>query len=254
MTDSTDSLQYVEISAVSRSSAQDPLSQHKQLCVIVSAAEVYLRKTPLPSISPFWTSVRMSERLLAGAALLLVAPVLLPILAVVRLRSKRPPLVAHKRVGLGGRELWVLKIRTMWPKNGGERRHGWVEALDASQVPRSKSVRDQRVTSPFAAFLRRHSIDEWPQLWQIWTGELALIGPRPLTHAELVQHYGAASERLLRSKPGLVGLWQVRGRDRLSYRQRRKLDFFLLDNWSLRMYLYVLFAAACAVLSGRNAS
>ena len=236
------------------------METQKPQLVFLSSLETYLQTSPLwrtspsPGTSPLWAFVRMCERLLAGAALVLVAPVLLVILAVVRLRSRRPPLVAHKRVGLGGRELWVLKIRTMWPTGTGDKRSGWVEALRASQVPPSKSVRDERVTSPFAAFLRRHSIDEWPQLWQICTGELALIGPRPLTQAELTQHYGAASERLLRSKPGLAGLWQVRGRDRLNYRQRRKLDFFLLNNWSIRMYLYVLFAAARAVLSGRNAS
>lgn len=206
------------------------------------------------STSPFWSLVFVCERLLAGAALVLLAPLLLAILVEVRRRSDRPPLVAHRRVGFGGRDIWILKIRTMWPQASRTSLSGWIEALGASQVPRSKSVPDPRVTNAFAAFLRRHSIDEWPQLWQICKGNLTLIGPRPLTGTEWEQHYGASSERLLRTKPGLVGLWQVRGRDRLSYRQRCKLDFFLIDHWSMRMYLYILSAAIRTVFTGKDAS
>jgi lipopolysaccharide/colanic/teichoic acid biosynthesis glycosyltransferase len=198
--------------------------------------------------------VRIWETLLAAVGLAAAAPVLLATLAIVWVRSKQPPLVAHKRVGLFGRDLWVLKIRTMWPANGGPWSHGFIERISTSHVPLSKLEPDSRVTSTFAAFLRQHSIDEWPQLWQVCTGELALIGPRPVTHREFAQHYGASSVRLLWSKPGLVGLWEVRGRNRFTYRQRRRLDFFLIDNWSVRMYVYILFAALGAVISGENAS
>jgi exopolysaccharide production protein ExoY len=121
-------------------------------------------------------------------------------------------------------------------------------------VPNCKLRPDPRITSGFAALCRRYSIDEWPQLWQIVTGTLALVGPRPLTAAELRKHYGSASLRIAQFKPGLVGLWQVRGRNQLTYRERRKLDLFMLDNWSLRLYIWILLASIPAVLSGRNAS
>jgi exopolysaccharide production protein ExoY len=195
------------------------------------------------------------ERLSAGAILLVVSPALLFVVAAVALLSKRPPLVTHRRVGLRGREIRILKIRSMW--NADEVSGNWwhlIEHLPASSsVPDSKQDRDPRVTSAFASFCRKYSIDEWPQLWQVVTGTLALVGPRPLTQLELSRHYGGACTRLAAVKPGLIGLWQVRGRSRLTYPQRLELDLFMLDNWSVRLYIQILLASIPAVLSGRDA-
>ena len=212
-----------------------------------------LRPT-LPS-GVLWTGVRAAERVIAGITLVVLSPALLAIVVVVALLSRRPPIVAHRRVGFRGRDIWIFKIRTMWDRERGlgaprqviEYLPGW------GLVPDSKLQPDPRVTSSFASLCRRYSIDEWPQLLQIVSGTLALIGPRPLTAAELKKHYGSASLRLAQVKPGLVGLWQVRGRNRLTYRERRQLDLFMLENWSLRLYIWILFASIPAVLSGRNA-
>lgn len=119
--------------------------------------------------------------------------------------------------------------------------------------PAPKTARDPRVTHAFAALCRRFSIDELPQLWQVVRGEMALVGPRPLTRWELETHYGPAAEEILTRRPGISGLWQVSGRSRLSYPQRRRLDLFLIRKWSLPLYSRILMATVLCVLRGRNA-
>lgn len=109
------------------------------------------------------------------------------------------------------------------------------------------------MTSPFAAFCRRYSLDELPQLWHVLRGEMALIGPRPLTLRELDIYYGSDAECVLSVRPGLSGLWQVRGRSRLPYPHRRRLDLFLVRNWSLGLYLKILLLTLPRVLAGKDA-
>jgi lipopolysaccharide/colanic/teichoic acid biosynthesis glycosyltransferase len=201
-----------------------------------------------------WEVVVVAERLLALLALAALLPLLVVAGAVVVLLSRRCPLVAHARVGRNGREIRVLKLRTMW--SGGARTPGpaplFVEHLQREPVPEVKK-HDPRVTSAFAAFCRKYSIDELPQLWHVVRGEMALVGPRPLTADELTEHYGAAAGEVLRARPGLTGLWQVRGRSGLTYRQRRRLDLFLVRNWSLGLYVGILRATISSVLTGRDA-
>lgn len=148
----------------------------------------------------------------------------------------------------------MWKIRTMWTKGQAGSPPALVEFLSDAPVPSMKAVRDPRITSPFASFLRKYSIDELPQLWQVVLGQLALVGPRPLTEEEIARHYGAAmAQRLLAVKPGLTGLWQVNGRNRLSYEQRKSLDQFLLSHWSIPLYLRILYATVFCVLTGKDA-
>ena len=141
----------------------------------------------------------------------------------------------------------------MW--DGG--RHPWpglierVAETNVRIVP--KCANDPRVTSRFAAICRHHSIDELPQLWNVLRGEMAFIGPRPLTRSELADYYAGDAAELLTRKPGLSGLWQIRGRSRLSYRQRRRLDLFLIRQWSVRLYARILIATIPCVLFGKNA-
>jgi exopolysaccharide production protein ExoY len=95
-------------------------------------------------------------------------------------------------------------------------------------------------------------LDEIPQLWHVMAGEMSLVGPRPLTATELDLYYGAAAQEILHVKPGLAGLWQVSGRNRLSYAERRALDLRLARNRSLRMYLRILLQTIPEVLRGSN--
>jgi lipopolysaccharide/colanic/teichoic acid biosynthesis glycosyltransferase len=125
-------------------------------------------------------------------------------------------------------------------------------ASDSSLIP-PPELKRTGVSSRFAAWCRRYSIDELPQLWNVVRGEMGLVGPRPITRSELDRYYGSAAWRVLSVKPGVSGLWQVRGRSRLSYRQRRRLDLFLVMHWSVPLYLKILALTIPKVLTGKDA-
>jgi exopolysaccharide production protein ExoY len=196
----------------------------------------------------------LAERGLAAALLVLSAPILTVSSAIIFALSRRSPFVAHRRVGKDGRPLWVVKLRTMWNEMGPSK-SGFLELLPVNGNNRNqrKSPNDPRITSRFAAACRRYSIDELPQLWNVMRGEMALVGPRPLTWEEIQLHYPHDSEELLSRKPGLSGLWQITGRSRLTYQQRRRLDLLLIRRWSLGLYLRILIETVPTVLSGKDA-
>lgn len=202
-----------------------------------------------------WRAVVIGERVLALLLLTSLMPLLVLAGVIVILLSRRCPLVAHARLGQNGKGIHVLKLRTMWSgvalKSG--RSSYFVEYLRPEPAPKVKKRVDPRVTSAFAAFCRKYSIDELPQLWHVVRGDLALVGPRPLTADELIEHYGSRAGDILRVKPGLTGLWQIRGRSNLTYPQRRRLDLFLVRNWSLRLYAGILLATIPSVLTGKDA-
>jgi exopolysaccharide production protein ExoY len=192
------------------------------------------------------------ERSVALVALLAMLPALAMVAAAVWILSGAAPLVAHRRVGRFGRLFWMLKFRTMWDgRRGGAR--GWIEKLPEPSVPETKVGGDPRVTSALARFCRKHSIDELPQLWHVVTGEMSLVGPRPVTAPEWRKYYGDQAEEVLRIRPGLSGLWQTRGRNRLTYRQRRRLDLFLARHYCLLLYLRILGSTLPRVIAGRDA-
>lgn len=218
--------------------------------------------TPAPALSVdrpcaaddqfFWRFLCVLERVAAGTLLIVLLPVLTVAAIVVVALSRRSPLIAHRRVGQGGRPIWVYKLRTMWDGKG-RSRICFVERVSRNVLPVRKSEKDSRVTSRFAALCRRYSVDELPQLYQVVVGQMSLIGPRPLTKPELDHYYGRNAAELLTRKPGISGLWQVNGRSRLTYRQRRRLDLFLVRKWSAGLYFQTLLATIPTVVTGRNA-
>jgi exopolysaccharide production protein ExoY len=166
--------------------------------------------------------------------------------------SRLPPLVLHRRVGRYGQAFWTFKLRTMWTQQcSAFHLHLWERIVDG-RGPELKQSGDPRVCSWFARFCRRHSIDELPQLINVVRGEMALVGPRPLTPEELRDHYGPEAAEVLRMRPGITGLWQVSGRSRLSYPERREMDLLLVRNRSLKLYGSILLRTVPEVLGGRN--
>ncbi len=208
---------------------------------------------PAPAVRNFpWRMVEACERVVSAGLLIALGPALVGLLAATWILSGRTPLIAHRRVGRYGRALWMLKLRTMWGdgcRTG--RRRGWVEYVEDSGPP-EKNPSDPRVSHWLAHFCRQHSVDELPQLWHVLTGEMSLVGPRPLTIYELERYYGADAQEVLRVKPGLAGLWQVSGRNRLSYTERKQLDLQLVRTLSLQSYLRILWKTLPEVWSGAN--
>jgi len=212
-----------------------------------------VREAP-PADDLLWQLVVRGERIASVLLLVALSPAILGVAVAVWILSRRSPLIAHRRVGWCGSTLWMLKFRTMWghgPLPAGTRSR-WVEYIHDDGGPEKKVESDPRVANRFARFCRRHSIDEFPQLWHVVTGEMSLVGPRPLTATELERHYGAAASEILQVKPGLAGLWQISGRNALSYAQRRGMDLELVRNRSLRTYLRVLFQTVPEMLRGTN--
>lgn len=196
----------------------------------------------------------MCERLASVALAAALSPVLLGCAAAVSLLSGRSPLIAHRRVGWRGAPLWMLKLRTMWDREhaGAPRGFRWIEYIEDDTGPQRKHACDPRVTSRFARFCRRHSIDELPQLWHVIRGEMSLVGPRPVTAAELLRYYGEEAEELVQARPGLAGLWQISGRNQLTYSERRELDLHLVRGRSIGLYLRILLRTIPEVWSGTN--
>jgi exopolysaccharide production protein ExoY len=202
-----------------------------------------------------WPYAEIADRLASAILLLALGPLLLAAAVLTFFLSGRSPWIAHRRIGRHGSELWVPKLRTMWDRR--ERfaalsRLFAIEYIDDEAGPALKAPEDARVGSRFARFCRRHSLDEIPQLVLVLTGRMSLVGPRPVTPGELAQIYGADAESILSAKPGLSGLWQVSGRNRLSPSQRRALDLESVRNRSLRLYLTILLRTVPEILSGRN--
>ena len=193
------------------------------------------------------------EPMAAALCLICLSPVLVISALAIYAASGASPLVAHRRVGRCGTTLWVYKFRSMWPSGGYARRSAFFIEKIADEEPKLKLEPDPRVTSGFASFCRRHSIDELPQLALVAAGQMSIVGPRPITRFELREYYDADAMEVLSVKPGLTGLWQIRGRSRLTYRQRKRLDLFLVRRFSAGMYFRILALTIPDVLFAKDA-
>jgi exopolysaccharide biosynthesis polyprenyl glycosylphosphotransferase len=199
-----------------------------------------------------WQAVTKEGMDLAGAATLLVclSPLFVAIAALIRLLSPGPVLFRQERDGLDGSRFTMLKFRSM--RVGAEALHASLVAQEPVDIL-FKPVADPRIT-PFGRFLRRSSLDELPQLWNVLRGDMSLVGPRPLTPVETARLPPAAGRRRLGMKPGMTGIWQVAGRSNIRSMDRRlALDLEYVRRWSLRLDLWILLRTVPAVLTARGA-
>ncbi|MDP9172226.1 MAG: sugar transferase [Acidobacteriota bacterium] len=192
------------------------------------------------------------ERIAAASGLVILAPALVGIALAIGLLSKRSPLVSHTRVGLGGAPLHMLKFRTMWEIDNYRGPFFAIENVDGV-VPALKGPTDPRINSRFAAFCRCHSLDELPQLFHVARGEMSLVGPRPITRREHQLHYAGCMDEVLSLRPGITGLWQVLGRNRLTYARRRRLDLLFVRRLSAGLYLRIMLRSVPRVIRGTGA-
>jgi exopolysaccharide biosynthesis polyprenyl glycosylphosphotransferase len=187
-----------------------------------------------------------------GAALLLIllSPLLLLLAALVRLSSPGPVLYRQERCGLGGRRFTLAKFRSMVAD--AEQRQAGLAAFNEADGPVFKMRNDPRVT-PMGRWMRRLSLDELPQLWNILRGDMSFVGPRPPLASE-VEQYERWQRRRLRMRPGLTCLWALEGRSDLSFSRWMELDMAYIDNWSLWLDLKILLKTIPWVLLGRGAA
>ncbi|HVV30928.1 MAG TPA: sugar transferase [Mycobacteriales bacterium] len=190
------------------------------------------------------------DRSVAAMMLIALLPLLCAIGLTVRFTSPGPAIFRQRRVGTAGTVFTLWKFRTMYAN--AEDRLGDLNALNAhGDGPLFKIVDDPRIT-PIGRWLRRFSLDELPQLVQVLTGKMSLVGPRPPLPSEVRRYENSVHRRLL-VKPGLTGLWQISGRSDLSWNDTVRLDLHYVENWSLALDLTILFRTASAVLARRGA-
>jgi exopolysaccharide production protein ExoY len=178
-------------------------------------------------------------------------PVMLPlilILAVLVMLDKKAPFFGHRRVGMNGHKFYCWKLRSMAP-NAEERLHLHLKSHPEARAEwdaNFKLENDPRITR-LGSFLRRSSLDELPQLWNILIGEMSIVGPRPVTATEL-DRYGAYLSKYSMMRPGLTGLWQVSGRNNISYEERILMDVDYVNNCNLALDTSIIMRTVMVVV------
>lgn len=218
--------------------------------VVVGAANAALLQITGERRSTFARGLKRAMDVTGSlVALVISAPVVLVLALLVRLESPGTPLFRHVRIGRGGRRFGCLKLRTMY--QDAEAHLAADAALFAIyrengyKIPES---RDPRVTR-LGRFLRRASLDELPQFWNVLVGDMALVGPRPVVPTELEQYPGARRRLLLSVRPGLTGAWAVSGRHSVSYPDRAEIELAYIRSWTLAADVSVLVRTFRAILS-----
>ena len=218
-------------------------SQHASAAAVRSATQRAL---------PYWFVKRLVD--IAGSALLLVvlSPVLLVTALAIAIDSGAPIIYRCQRIGRHGRPITVLKFRTM--RDGSH--HHLEEMLTADEELRleygaRRKLRDDPRRTRVGGFLRRSSLDELPQLLNVLTGEMSLVGPRPYMPGELADR--SEADAILRVRPGITGLWQVNGRSDRTFEERVALDVDYVTHRGFRLDASIVLRTFTAVISGRGA-
>jgi lipopolysaccharide/colanic/teichoic acid biosynthesis glycosyltransferase len=180
---------------------------------------------------------KVVKRFFDVTLVLISLPVLLPafgiVSALVMLSSPGPIFYSHRRIRQGGAFFSMWKFRTMCVNSAEVIEEYLARHPEArAEWNHTHKLRDDPRITPIGSFLRRYSLDELPQLWNVLTGQMSLVGPRPIVAAE-VEKYGECFDCYCRVKPGLTGLWQISGRSMLSYETRVTLDCEYVEHWSL---------------------
>ncbi|GMA39260.1 sugar transferase [Mobilicoccus caccae] len=191
----------------------------------------------------------LMDRTLAAALVLMLSPVFIGIALAIKFTSPGPVLFRQKRVGVGGEFFTIYKFRTMVVD--AEKQLAALMQYNEGNTVQFKMKKDPRIT-PIGTFLRRFSLDELPQLFNVLIGNMSLVGPRPQSQAE-VEQYEPDAMRRLHVRPGMTGLWQISGRSDLDWEQSIRLDLRYVDNWSPIVDLQILFRTFKAVVTSNGA-
>jgi exopolysaccharide biosynthesis polyprenyl glycosylphosphotransferase len=193
---------------------------------------------------------RAIDVVIAAAGLLVLSPLMALIALLIRLTSRGPAIFCQVRCGLNGRRFVFYKFRSM--VENAEELKSQLAHLNARDNVVFKIPDDPRLT-PMGRILRKFSIDEWPQLWNVLRGDMSLVGPRPAVPSE-VDQYKCWQRRRLRMRPGLTCLWAISGRDNVDFETWMKMDMQYIDNWSLSLDWKILLQTIPRVITGHGAN
>jgi exopolysaccharide biosynthesis polyprenyl glycosylphosphotransferase len=208
---------------------------------------IYLASTPVHEVAS-WTKA-IFDRSIALISLIVSLPLFLIIALLVKLSSQGPVMFVQERTGLNGRKFRMYKFRTMTVD--AEKQKAELQQMNQMGGPVFKIKNDPRITR-LGSWLRKYSLDEMPQLWNVLKGDMSLVGPRPLPCEEAEMIHGMQRRRFS-VKPGLTCIWQISGRNQLSYDQWMDLDLQYVDRWSLGLDLKILLKTPGAIFSSRGA-
>ena len=192
------------------------------------------------------------EKIIAVLALLLLSPLFVILTILVKLTSRGPAFYVSERIGRNSRKFKILKYRTMVHQSDRKLEQLLSESPKLAQEwnRQFKLDNDPRIT-PLGRFLRKTSLDELPQLWNVLVGDMAIVGPRPIVEEEIEKH-GSAYEEIISVKPGITGLWQVSGRNELSYEERVRINLYYIRNWSIWLDYYILLKTPHEIFSAHG--
>ena len=205
-----------------------------------------------PPLAPY-SAVKRTVDVLGALLICAVFSPLILVIALMMSLEGGPILFRHRRIGRGGEPFGCLKFRTMVPNA----EQILQDLLEKDPAAKAEWVRDHKLRSdpripPIGRFLRKTSLDELPQLWNVLRGEMSLVGPRPIVKEEMLR-YGRHLRTYLAAKPGVTGLWQVTGRNDTDYRRRVVMDTYYVRKRSLLMDLRILFKTVKVVIWGHGA-
>lgn len=199
---------------------------------------------------PFYrTAKRGFDLVVAGAGLVILSPVFLAITIAIAAQDGFPVIFRQKRIGMGGKTFYIYKFRTM-VKNAEEILRSHPELME--EYRRTYKIANDPRISKLGHFLRKSTLDEIPQLWNVIRGEMSLVGPRPIVEPEL-EKYGDCKHLYLAMKPGCAGLWQCSGRSDTTYEERVALDEEYYRRSSLRYDVSILWRTFLAILHRKGA-
>lgn len=226
----------------------DARAAHVEVTTLAGIPLIEIKRTPLDG----WGKIlkRTVDVVLSGLALLILSPVLLLVAVAVKVDSEGPAVVSLARIGERGRPFTLYKFRSM-VRNAQELKRNLIALNERADGPLFKIANDPRVTR-IGRFIRKTSLDEFPQLWNVLAGHMSLVGPRP-HEPEEVAKYEAHHRKLLTVKPGVTGMAQVSGRAGLSFEEEVRLDTFYIEHWSLKLDLQILLRTPAVVLSAKAA-
>lgn len=197
---------------------------------------------------------RIFDLLFSLGALIVCSPLFLIIFFLIYFSSPGPAIYAHTRVGRGGKTFKCYKFRSMY-LDADER----LQELITSDPALSKEWKETRKLKcdpriiPIGNFLRKTSLDELPQFWNVLKGDLSIVGPRPVVYEEIIEYFGPKAEKILSIRPGLTGIWQVSGRSDISYTRRIQLDEEYVDKRSLLLDIKLICKTIPSILASRGA-